>query len=78
MKKAKILFIIDIILSALSLIGFGFLAHIVFEYVGEHSDIEFKRRIGFPVMIMFVGYIRLAIPIVLLCLRNKHGGCWCL
>ena len=72
MKKAKILFIIDIILSALILIGFGFLAHIVFEYVGEHSNIEFKRRISFPVMIMFDGYIRLAIPIILLCLRNKH------
>ena len=73
MKKAKILFIIDIILSAVSLIGFGFLAYLVFEYVGEHSDIEFERRIGFPVVIMFVGFIRLAIPILLLCLRNKHG-----
>lgn len=72
MKKAKILFIIDIILSALSLIGFGFLAYIVFEYVGEHSNIEFKIRIEFPVMIMFVGFIRLAIPIILLCLKNKH------
>ena len=73
MKKVKILFIIEIILSAFALIGFGYLAYLLFQYLGENTDRSIKDRIGFSVMVMFVGYIRLAIPIILLCLRNKHG-----
>ena len=73
MNKVKILFIIEIILSALALIGFGYLAYLLFQYLGDNTDRSIKDRIGFSAAVVIIGLLRVAIPIILLCLRNKHG-----
>ena len=73
MKKVKILFIIEIILSAFALIGFGYLAYLLFQYLGENTDRSIKDRIGFSAAVVIIGLLRVAIPILLLCLYKKRG-----
>ena len=73
MRKSRVLFIIDIVLSSLSLIGFGFLAYIVFKYLGENTNKEIVDRLGYSFAIMLIGIIRVVITILLLCLNKKRG-----
>lgn len=73
MNKVKILFIIEIILSALALIGFGYLAYLLFQYLGENTDRSIEDRIGFSAAVVIIGLLRVAISILLLCLYKKRG-----
>ena len=58
MNKVKILFIIEIILSALALIGFGYLAYLLFQYLGENTDSSIEDRIGFSATVVIIGLLR--------------------